>query len=109
MRRPTSLVLEGPLDDDAVNAFRLRLASMDMQRDEVVIHCDGITSLDPGSVARLWFVLNAWREVTDQDVRLVGVPRRLARQLRAHPLARLIVHDDHLFSDPFDAGMVSSR
>ena len=107
--RPGSLELEGEINDHAVNALRLRLATVDMARDEIVIHCDGVTALDPGGTTRLWLVLRAWHDVTDQDVRLVGMPECLTRRLRSHPLASMIVNDDNLFRDPFDAGVVSGR
>ncbi len=107
--RAGSHQLVGHLDDTAVGALRLRLdADVEPARD-LLIRCDGVTGIDPAGVAQLWLVLSERHLSSGQRARLVGLNDQLARQLRRHPLATMIVSGEELFRDPFNEGVDSAR
>lgn len=59
--------------------------------------------------ARLWLLLHELEAERGHRIRLLGLPDRLAWQLRSHPLAPYVVSEEELFRDPFAAGDSSAR
>lgn len=107
--RAGDLALAGTLDHVAVSTLTTQLLAAGQLPLDLHIRCDSLSALEPDGAARLWLLLHELEAERGHRIRLLGLPDRLAWQLRSHPLAPYVVSEEELFRDPFAAGDSSAR
>lgn len=102
------LIVKGPLDPVAVDHIRRAVTSLPAGAPRVRILCGRITTLDPVGVAGLWRLCCEAR-LRGVELRLDGLPERLARRLRRHPIMEFAGLEDEIFGNPLASLAPSDR
>lgn len=101
--------ITGPLDLNAVEHVRFMLGRLGGDTESVVLHCDGVSSVDPAAAACLWDLCREAEHRGTGRIRLDGLPPRFVNRLRLHPLRQYLASEDDPFSDPFERAAPSER
>lgn len=102
------LILKGPLDPVAVDHIRRAVTSLPNDAARVRILCGRVTTLDPVGVAGLWRLCCEAR-LRGLEVSLDGLPERMARRLRRHPIMEFAGLEDEIFGNPLASLAPSDR
>jgi ABC-type transporter Mla MlaB component len=102
------LILKGPLDPVAVDHVRRAVTSLPNDAAPVRILCGRVTTLDPVGVAGLWRLCCEAR-LRGLEVSLDGLPERMARRLRRHPIMEFAGLEDEIFGNPLASLAPSDR
>ncbi len=102
------LILKGPLDPVAVDHVRRAVTDLAPESRRVRLVCSRVTALDPIGVAGLWRLCCEAR-LRGFEIALVGLPARLARRLRRHPIMEFAGLEEELFGNPLATLAPSDR
>jgi len=102
------LILKGPLDPVAVDYVRRVVTGLTPDTRKVRLVCTRLTTLDPLGVAGLWRLCCEAR-LRGLEIALIGLPARLARRLRRHPIMEFAGLEEELFGNPLATLAPSDR
>jgi len=102
-----SLAIRGPLDGVAIASLTDQVDRLAGART-VTVDLSRLSTVDPVAVAQVWRLGRAM-QAQGRSLRLVGLPRHLARRLRLHPVMAFVDGEDAVFTDPFAPAVASAR
>lgn len=102
------LIMKGPLDPTAVEHLRRYITALPSGASRARILCGRLSTLDPVGVAALWRLCIEARQ-RGIELILEGLPERLARALRRHPIMEFFGLEEEIFGNPLATLTASDR
>ncbi|MEO8029751.1 MAG: STAS domain-containing protein [Gemmatimonadota bacterium] len=102
------LIMKGPLDPTAVDHLRRYVCALPDSATRARILCGKVSGLDPVGVAALWRLCVEARQ-RGIELLLEGLPERMARSLRRHPIMEFFGVEEEIFGNPLATLAASDR